>query len=173
MRVKLENRITQSRLKEFLDYNPETGDFTWKVSKGRSKAGSIAGGKNITLGYWQLRIDNQLYWAHRLAWLFVYGELPEFILDHINGDKQDNRIANLRLCPNGNSDNAQNRTKPLKNNSSGLLGAYFFKRANKFMSSITVGGKQIHLGYFDSAEDAHAAYKQAKAKYHQFNAMTA
>lgn len=173
MKVKLENRITQERLKQFLNYDSETGHFIWKISKGRSKAGSIAGGKNITLGYWQLRIDNQLYWAHRLAWLYEHGEMPEFILDHINGDKLDNRIANLRLCPNGNGDNMQNRTAPLKNNRAGLLGAYYFKRTNKFMSSIQVDGKHIHLGYFDTAEDAHAAYKQAKAKHHKFSAMTA
>ena len=86
--------ITQFRLKELLDYLPDTGEFVWKISHPRAGKGRIAGAKDYH-GYVVIRLDTVLYKAHRLAWLYVKGEWPEKGLDHINQNKSDNRIENL------------------------------------------------------------------------------
>lgn len=147
--------VELARLKELLQYDPETGVFTWKRRRGAKRA--TAGCYN-RLGYRLIGVDYDLHMAHRLAWLYVHGEWPPSHIDHINGDPSDNRIANLRLATQSqNGANARLRS----DNTSGYKGAYWFKPVKRWMSSICKDGKQVHLGYFDTAEQAHAAYMNA------------
>jgi len=147
---------------KLLDYDPLTGDLTWKVAPSRKPwllgqvAGSIAGN-----GYKQVKIAGRIYAQHRIAFLLLYGWLPDEI-DHINGNKQDNRAENLRGTT--RSGNAQNihRTK----GKSGLLGASLERRRGHYTSQISVGGRHLYLGSFETPEQAHAAYIAAKIKHH-------
>lgn len=155
--------VTSERLKELLDYCPETGLFRWRVNRRpKFKAGDIAGSTS-TKGYRDIKIDEVSYRLHRLAWLYMTGEWPKDQLDHINGIKSDNRFANLREVT--NAQNCQNQGKR-KNNTSGFNGVHWSKRMHKWQVSISVNMKRIHLGYFDDPEQAGAVYELAKAKYH-------
>lgn len=164
--MRLQNIITQQRLQELLSYDPKTGLFINLTQRqGPAKKGSIAGTKRLD-GYIAIQIDGKLYSAHRLAWLYTYGSLPEKDLDHINEIKDDNRIVNLRLAT--HQQNQQNRSKPYKNNSSGLLGIYWNKQNKKWRAIIEINGKNKHLGYFNTAEQAHDAYLKGKREIHPF-----
>lgn len=154
---------TQKRLKELLNYDPETGMFTWKVRTSNrvdmtKPAGALSGD-----GYTKISVDGKQYKAHRLAFLYVNGSWPEEDVDHINGDRLDNRWRNLRdVCRRVNLENRRHATAK-----SGLLGAYFFPHANCWKSAISLGNKTKHLGYFQSAEEAHQAYLVAKRSLHE------
>lgn len=152
--------LTQERLKELLDYNPETGVFVWRVSKGTRKAGRVAGAVNIT-GYVDIAIDGKKHRAHRLAWLYTYGCWPNKDIDHINRIRTDNRIENLR----DTDKNEWNRDKQV-NNTSGYTGVSWHKWTKKWIAKIKVYGKNTHLGLFDTPEAANAAYMAAKEKLH-------
>ena len=157
--------ITQERLKEVLDYDPETGHFAWKVNRGRVKAGTPAGGVHtgITgLKHIQIMIDGSRYYAHRLAWLYSHGEFPPADTDHINKNGMDNRIENLRCV--SHSKSLRNSTLS-SNNTSGNVGVSWNKPVNKWVARIRVLGKRIHLGYFDSKDDAILARKAGSIKY--------
>lgn len=144
------------RLKELFNYNINTGNFIRKISvSNKTKIGDIAGSNNH--GYIRIKIDNKLYSAHRLAWLYVYGEWPSKFVDHINGIKDDNRISNLREAT--RSQNGMNRTK-MTNNKSGYKGVFWDKRANKWKAQIRYNGKFKYLGYFDNIEDAVNIYNE-------------
>jgi len=158
--------LTQERLKELLSYDPETGLFIWIKSTNRSiKIGSVAGGKKPD-SYICIRIDKKNYLSHRLAWLYVYGKLPEKFIDHINEIKNDNRICNLRLA--NNQQNKQNMSKPNKNNKIGLKGVYWHETGKKWVSIIVINGKNKHLGLFIAQQEAHEAYLKAKREFHPF-----
>lgn len=150
--------VTRERLLELLDYNPDTGVFVWRTYRGgKIRQGSIAGAYD-TYGYRQILIDKHTYRAHRLAWLYVYGVWPERAIDHINGVRDDNRIANLRdVCL---VTNRQNQA------AAEGAGARFHKRIGKWQSSITSKGQYFHIGYFASREDAHAAYMARRKELH-------
>lgn len=157
--------LTQERLKELLDYDPETGVFTWKVYRGgRIKKGENAGWFNDEK-YKHIKIDGKQYKAHRLAWLYVYGQLPVKDIDHINRDRADNRIRNLREV--SNQQNSWNQ-RVGKNNTSGYTGVTWYKRINKWGAYIKVNYKRIHLGFYSTPEEANAAYVRAKAEHHKF-----
>lgn len=162
--------LTQERLKTLLSYDAETGVFRWLKVPPRSvlAIGSIAGGIEHQ-GYWRIKIDGKTYKAHRLAWLYVHGKFPSAYLDHINGVKSDNRIANLREAT--NQENQQNIKKAFRTSTHGVLGATWNCQANKWCARIKHGTKRIHLGYFDSAEEAGAAYMNAKRSIHAFNTI--
>lgn len=149
--------ITQAKLKELLDYNSETGVFRWLTGAFK---GRIAGTLE-TSGYRTIGIAYKSYYEHRLAWLWVYGTLPEKI-DHKNGMPADNRICNIREC-----DTQQNNFNSAikKNNKAGFKGVAFMKnRINPtWRAQIKLDGKQKHLGVFSTAELARDAYI-AKAK---------
>jgi hypothetical protein len=159
--------LTQERIKELLDYDPDTGIFKWKISKARSiKVNNIAGGAEQGK-YHRIRIDGKNYVAHRLAWLYVYGKWPDEYIDHINCIKNDNRIKNLREAT-----NSQNQTNVLlrSNNTSGYKGVIWNKQNKKWQAYISVNYSKTHLGYFDNIEDAASAYKKAANVLHgEFN----
>jgi hypothetical protein len=157
--------LTQEELKQKLHYDPETGVFRWLVDAVRNKTkGTVAGhcGKD---GYVRISINKSKHLAHRLAWLYMYGHLPEKGLDHINLSKKDNRIVNLREAT--QTENLQNRVQ-ITSNKSGYVGAFFEKRTGKWFSKITTNKQQVCLGTYTTAEEAHQAYVKAKAQYHQF-----
>lgn len=151
------------RLRKILSYDPETGVFRWTSGE---RAGTVASSLNATTGYVRIRALGKQFLAHRLAWAFVNGAKPSGCLDHINCDKTDNRIENLREAT--VSQNMHNRGIQ-RNNSTGFKGVYFHKRAQKYTAQIKVSGKKIYLGTFDTALDAHTAYCfAAKALHGEF-----
>lgn len=154
------------RLREILSYNPETGVFRWKVRTAyRVKVGDVAGTINKDNGYADISIGGRKYRSHRLAWLYVHGRLPDGEIDHINGKRSDNRMANLREC--SRSENGQNKGIR-KDNKSGFVGVSWDKVANKWLAQIRVNNKTTKLGRFDTPEVAHQEYLSAKRKLHRF-----
>ena len=142
-----------------LSYETSTGIFTWVQNGTRGiKKGDVAGTKTQD-GYIMLSIKGEKMLGHRVAWLFAYGEFPQGNLDHINRNKSDNRIANLRKAT--SAQNAQNRSK----NSRSTSGVTWHKRDKKWQAAITVNGKVIHLGYFAEPENGYLAYQAASIKY--------
>lgn len=155
--------LTQERLKQLLAYDPGSGVFVWRVSRGSVSAGRRAG--TITdRGYVAIIADGRLYKAHRLAWLYTFGHFPSKQLDHVNGERDDNRLCNLREAT--NAENQQNLSAD-GCNSCGLRGVAKTKNG-RFAATIRVSGKNRYLGTFDSAEDAHQAYLEGKARFHTF-----
>ena len=151
-------KASRELLMELLDYSPDTEVFTWRTSKKSRKAGSVAGslGKG---GYWFITHGQNIYRAHRLAWLFVHGDWPSDLIDHINRDRADNRICNLRLAT--KSQNNINSVQERKN-SSGVVGVSHCSQTGRWKAQIGCGGKMISLGRFDSIEEAYRRRKQAE-----------
>ena len=150
--------LTQKELKELLDYNPETGEFMWKVDRSdKVKAGDIAGGSNLSNGYKRICINYHTYAQHRLAFLYMTGKFPNKLVDHINGKRSDNRWCNLRQA-----DDAQNACNKAmqSNNKSGHIGIWKPKGRDKFV--VQVRGK--HVGYCDTLEEAKAVYQREASK---------
>lgn len=146
--------ITHDELKRVLDYDPETGVFRWKQPRPKVRVGDIAG--TTTSDYVKMCIDGKRYWAHRLAWLYVYGEWPERDLDHINGNGSDNRIDNLRQAT--KKQNMRN-VKRHDDGCSGLKGVtYCGRRKSKWVAQINVDGFHKYLGRFSCPAAAHFAY---------------
>lgn len=157
--------LTAERLRELINYDPETGIFTWRVSRKRARAGNLVGNFNAD-GYLQAKVLYKLYRLHRLAWLYVYGTWPKEEIDHINRIRTDNRISNLREA--NRIENGQNRSIS-KANTSGYKGVYWNKTEKKWHAQIRVNGLRIHLGHYKNIEDAHNAYVEAAKKYHTHN----
>lgn len=149
--------ITQQELKKLLNYNPITGVFNCINSKRIIKNGRIN-----NRGYITFFINKKSYLAHRLAWLYVYGNFPKDCIDHINHVKTDNRINNLREC--SPFLNGQNNSKR-KDNKSGFTGVFFSKSVNKWQVQIRINKKPIHLGIFENIDDAIECRKVANIKY--------
>ena len=155
--------LTAEQLKTTLDYDAESGVFTWKIRPSKAvKAGDVAGCVEKRIGYITIGIAGRIYKAHRLAWLYTHGEWPKGLIDHINGNKADNRICNLRdVFADGNS---QNVRKPNVRNKSGFMGVIWFQ--NKWRASMSVNGKSKWLGDYSTPEEAHQVYLEAKRMYH-------
>ena len=134
--------MKSERLKELLEYDPETGVFIWKTRRGGLKAGSVAGTKHAN-GYVRIKCDGKSYMAHRLAWLYVHGQFPEKQIDHINGLREDNRLSNLRCV--SRSENQRNR-RLCKRSTSGIIGVRWHKQAGKWQAR---GINSLHLGLFN------------------------
>lgn len=151
-------------LKEFLDYNPDTGIFIWKKQASRNiKVGQKAGTKQ-SKGYLQIQFKGIYYLCHRLAYYMYHGVDPlENLVDHKYGDKANNKIKNLRLAT--NSQNGANHIKLRSDNTSGVIGVYWNKKAKRWRAHIMINGKHIHLGYFINKEDAIKVRREAEIKY--------
>jgi len=159
----VKTELTAERLCEVLAYDPETGNFKWRVKKATwLSVGDQAGNQNVKIGYLQIRIDGKLYYGHRLAFLYMAGTMPRYV-DHINCNKADNRWANLREAT--QSQNIAN-SGMFAHNKSGLKGVYWDKIRGEWGSKIKVMQKNIHLGFFgDCKAAAHLAYVVAADKY--------
>ena len=155
----MNNELTQERLQELLEYNADTGVFTFRLSRGNMRMGSTAGcvRKN---GYVKIVVDNRDYQAHRLAFLAMTGSFPVGQVDHRNGVRNDNRWQNLRDV--SGAENGRNRGLA-SNNASGYQGVSWIKRDQRWQASIEDGGKRRSLGLYRTPEDAHAAYARAAA----------
>jgi hypothetical protein len=146
--------VTAEYLRELLDYDPETGVFTYRRRVGNRFGIAGCQGK---WGYWQIKINYSLYKAHRLAWLHVHGEWPKQKIDHINGIKTDNRIVNLRDV--SDCVNAQNLQRPRRNKKNPApLGAFWHPSTGTWTSYRVMNGKRTYLGRFQTPEEAHHAY---------------
>lgn len=153
--------ITQAELKELLHYDPETGVFTWKVNRGirllrGKKAGTIK-----PYGYPVVKVKGKDYLGHRLAFLYMVGEIPSGDVDHINGVRDDNRWCNLRKAT--RQQNAQN-AKRRKDSPFGIPGVSLV-RGKRWRAVIRVNWKPIHLGYSDNFFEACCLRKAAELKY--------
>jgi len=153
--------IVHDDLLKIVTYDPETGLFTWLIRPRQRACSHIAGTVNSE-GYRQICIKQKMYKAHRLAWFYIYGEWPGAQLDHINGNKDDNRIANLRLA-NYQQNQANSRTRVT--NKLGIKGIYFHKFSKLYHARIMVDGKNLSLGYFKTPEEAHRAYVAGAKRY--------
>jgi hypothetical protein len=158
--------LTHERLVEVLHYDRHTGSFTWSQDgRGRFKrAGAAAGRINPTWGRRCIGIDGREYLAARLAWLYVHGRWPEHEIDHINGDRLDDRIENLRDVT--RTVNQQNIRRARAGTRSGVLGV-FQNTSGIISSAVQVAGRSHYLGSFETAEQAHAAYVSAKRELHE------
>jgi hypothetical protein len=151
--------LTAERLREVLDYNPGTGEFRRKISgSNRVKPGAVAGSL-MGLGYLLSYVDGCRYLNHRLAWLYVHGYWPAAHIDHINGVRSDNRLANLREA--SHAQNLAHRVKLDKDNRSGYRGVSWCKARRKWSAEVRHNGQRRRLGRFDNIEDAAKAYEAA------------
>ena len=160
--------LTADELRQAITYDAETGIFVWKhrlSSAGRTvkrcgkQAGSVDHYGRITI-----RLRGVLYFAHQLAWLYVCGKWPEYVIDHINGQPADNRFCNLRDVT--QTVNMQNRRTASACNPLKVLGVSWHKGAGRFRARVFVNSKEHHLGLFDTIEEAQSAYVEAKRRLH-------
>ena len=158
------SKLDSTRLRELLEYNPDTGVFTWRVAAHRNASSNKVAGYVGANGYRTIRVDGQGYSAHRLAWQYTHGVPPTDSIDHINGVRDDNRIANLREAT--QAQNTQNRKRPQGKNP--YLGVYWYAQRNKWRAIIVLDGHSKHIGLFTTAEEARDAYLAAKKEIHPF-----
>lgn len=153
--------LTHQYLTDNLNYDPETGTFTWKIpGKGRIMGKPL--GSNHSNGYIELRFAGKLYLVHRLAWFHCTGSWPKYHIDHKDNDRTNNRISNLRDVT--RTINNQNLGKAQSNSKTGTLGVRQCK--DRFHANIGVNSKNIFLGSFPTLESAAEAYRLGKEKYH-------
>lgn len=153
--------LTAERLRELLNYDPETGVFTRRVTRRRWKAGTSIGWLMNT-GYVAIVVDSRQYLAHRLAWLYMTGAWPVKYIDHLDCTRTNNRYANLREAD--HYINQQNQRAPKSHNQCGYLGVV--KHGSRYRAKLSVNGAVFLLGTADTPEEAHELYKAGKAKMH-------
>lgn len=146
------SNLTQKRLKQLLHYDPETGKFT-SIVKGKT-VGSLT-----EKGYLRLNIEKTLYMAHRAAWLYITGEFPDHEIDHIDGDRSNNRWSNLRSAT--RKQNMEN-TSLFSCNNSGYRGVTWYKRNQKWGATAFHNGRRHFAGLFDTPEQAASAAKELR-----------
>jgi hypothetical protein len=153
-------RPTADLIRELLSYDPLTGIFTRLVRGKGVRVGDVAGGD--CRGYIRIRVLGRMHFAHRLAWVHFHGMWPVGQIDHIDGCRDHNAIANLRdVSP---SVNLQNQHRAHSNNTHGCMGA--MRNGKRWQAQIRVDGKRVYLGQFDTPELAHIAYIAAKRELH-------
>jgi|SRR5450631_139685 len=171
--------LTQEYLKECVDYNRDTGIFIWlhrpechfKNKRSFKQRNAARTGKQTGSfdgkGYYTISIDNKSYLSHRLAWLYEYGKFPENDIDHVDGNRLNNRISNLREAT--RLQNMQNQRAPRGNNkTTNLLGVSLIPSSGKFRARVTVAGKTLFSGCYKTKEEAAIAYTDAKRRFHPF-----
>ncbi|HGK4602813.1 HNH endonuclease [Yersinia enterocolitica] len=159
----MKSKVSHAELKRLLHYSPETGVFTRLISWQRQyPVGSIAGWKDKD-GYLKIMVHRIAYQAHRLAWFYVHGVWPSGTIDHVDMDKANNKISNLRDST--FTSNMHNRGKN-KTNTSGFKGVTWNKKSAKWQASINAKNKWRYLGLFKSKEDAARAYDDAAMEFH-------
>lgn len=151
----------EQELMRVLRYEPDTGLLYWTDLAHKSVKGRKAGTPHTT-GYIVVMYHGQFFKAHRIAWLLTHGEWPKQSIDHIDGDKTNNRISNLRDVD--GTTNEQNKEKARIDSQSGLIGASPYRK--RWKAQIRVNGEVKYLGVFDTAETAHQAYIEAKKIHH-------
>lgn len=155
--------LSQLELQRQLSCDPLTGEFTrlvktsWNADVG-DKAGNI-----VANGYWQVSVNNKAYLAHRLVWFYFKGYWPKEMLDHVDGNKLNNALSNLREAT--RSQNMRN-VRLMKTNTSGFKGVSWSNAAKKWQVRCKVLGKDNYLGLFESAEEASQAYETFASKHH-------
>lgn len=154
--------LTAERLRALMGYDAVTGRLWWLGKRGRVPAGTEISRVPTCYGYLVAKVDGSPYPAHRLAWLHHHGRWPHGLIDHINGDRTDNRIVNLREA--SWHLNGQNRRVAKRGSSSGYLGVTFVKKRGRYRAAIA-------LGEFDTAEEAYAVYVEAKRRLHAGNTL--
>lgn len=159
--------LTKELIRERFNYDPNTGELTYNISLKGTKAGSSVGsagasGKSVCINYKRYQITH-------IIWMYVYGILPDKIIDHINGNPMDNRLCNLRQVT--QSENLSNKHHPQNNNKLGILGVDKLKN-NKYRARIKLNGKSVYLGVFETSEEAHQCYLLHRKTYHPVEGVT-
>jgi hypothetical protein len=158
------SNITQAELKELLHYDPDKGVFTNKVTRNnRAKAGAVTGCIDTSTGYVSIGVSFSYYRAHRLAWLYMTGSFPSNDIDHIDGNRANNRWSNIRCVT--ASENNRNRRCP-DTNKSGVIGVS--KKGNKWSADIFINGRSKYLGLYPTIEAA-AQARQAESLAYNFH----
>lgn len=152
--------LTQERLHSLLSYDPASGVFVWRESRGKAISGEKADAARHD-GYIKITIDQKHYLGHRLAWFYVNGEWPEF-LDHINRNRADNRLCNLRVVT--RTENNQNKSTRL-DNSSGVTGVSFDASRKRWTVRLKIAGKYKYFGRFESFSEAVSVRKTAEKQH--------
>ena len=148
-------------VRRYLDYNPNTGIFTWKLDRSNAKKGDVAGTMS-TSGYWQICLFGTIYPAHRVAWTHYYGKPPRFTVDHKDHNKLNNMIDNLRDVSNAEN----NKNQPMSRlNKSGVNGVHYCNQRKRWCAKIRVNYKYINLGRYKDKFEAICARKSADKKY--------
>lgn len=153
MLTKISNPITWEELTSVLEYDLDTGKFTWKEQRGSLKRGDIAGGMPKSNGYLYIGIGPKRYLAHRLAWFYCFKEWPTLDIDHINRNRSDNSLNNLREVS-----RAENLRNTVARSSTGYKNVY--KNGDKYWARVWVNYTPNYLGTFDTVELANEAVKK-------------
>lgn len=163
-RRSMNNQISHEELLRALSYDADTGVFTWRTRTNQIKVGDVAGSIDRGHKYRRIKINERLYLAHRLAWFYIHGNWPINQIDHINRDRSNNRIANLREATAGEN----MRNKPAyKNSKTGIKGVNWHKQHRKYIVSIQVNGKPRHVGLFHDINEAARARDVAAQEIHK------
>lgn len=165
----MNKKLTQKRLKELLHYDPETGVFSNNINRSSRALKGLKTGTDNGRGYIKIKINKKMYYAHRLAWLYKYGYSPENEIDHINRNKSDNRLCNLRhvsrVC------NSQNSSISIRNKT-GVTGVSFHKKAKKWIVQVRNNNNSVYVGIFDNFVNAVYSRWEAEKKYGYANCNT-
>ena len=156
---------------EYLAYEPvqKGSSLVWKKTPRMGLTqGKRAGYMQKDTKYWRVGFNHKSYPAHVLVWVLHNKKFPDCQIDHIDNDKSNNKIENLRLAINNEKDNGQNRKKACKNNSTGFLGVSKCSDSERYRARITVDGRSLFLGNFNTLQEAKSAYINAKCKLHPF-----
>ncbi|WIL02001.1 putative class I holin [Salmonella phage S4lw] len=158
-----DNGLTADKLREVLHYDPDTGVFTWKATRVHNAGAGSEAGANHCAGYRSIAFGGKRYLAHRLAWLYMTGEWPNSLIDHINGDGRDNRFCNLREAD--KSENGCNKG-PRKDSKSGIKNVMWQKQQGGWYVQLKIHKIKYFYGYFADLELAALVAEEAREKIH-------
>jgi hypothetical protein len=150
--------MTPQEVRTVFAYAPETGRLLWNIVTRKTQIGDVAGG--LSNGYMQVKYKQRKYMVHRIIWCYVHGDWPNQMIDHIDGDRSNNKIANLRDV--SNAKNQYNRHSLNKNNSTGHMGIMYRKRGDAYIVQIRVLGARKYIGYYKTLPDAIIARQNAE-----------